>query len=212
MSDFMSNLMASMHKSILRTRLTSRHLCGVFSHSKPGLADMPIIALLFSTLAFWGFYWFIRMGGFDHVQSILARRKEEVRRLASRERERTASLRTIDDPRDAAIILMLLMARVGGDPVREQITAIEQKARTSFGFDADLIERITQARFIAGRAHGFEQAAGLFSDLFNKCLTRNEKLELISMLEEVASIDRPSESQEEALQALKRRIGLAPQR
>ena len=77
---------------------------------------MPIIALLFSTLAFWVLYWFIRMGGIDHVQSILTRRKEEARRAAVRERERSASLRAIDDPRDAAMILMLLMARIPGDP------------------------------------------------------------------------------------------------
>jgi len=154
---------------------------------------MPIIALLFSTLAFWVVYWFIRMGGIDHVHNMVTRRKEEARRLAARERERSASLRAIDDPRDAAIILMVLMARVAGDPTREQIAAIEQQVRAAFGFDAELIERMTQARFIASRADGFEQAAGLFSDLFNKSLTVSEKLELMSMLEAVASIDGRSE-------------------
>ena|SRR5436190_10539788 len=173
---------------------------------------MPIIALLFSTLAFWALYWFIRMGGIDHVQSIFTRRKEEGRRAAARERERTASLRAIDDPRDAAMILMVLMAGVAGDPTREQIVAIEQQARTAFGFDTELIERMTQARFVARHAHGFEQAAGLFSDLFNKFLTVSEKLDLVSMLEAVASIEQPSEAAAEALALLKRRIGLTPQR
>ena len=173
---------------------------------------MPIIALLFSTLAFWVLYWFIRMGGIDHVQSILTRRKEEARRAAVRERERSASLRAIDDPRDAAMILMLLMARIPGDPTREQIAAVEQQARTAFGFDAELIERMTQARFIASRADGFEQAVGLFSDLFNKSLTGSEKLELVAMLEAVASLDRRSEAAAEAVELLKRRIGLSPQR
>ena len=60
---------------------------------------MPIIALLFSTLAFWVVYWFIRMGGIDHVHSILTRRKDEARRAAARERERSASLRAIDSSR-----------------------------------------------------------------------------------------------------------------
>ena len=109
------------------------------------------------------------------------------------------------------MILMLLMARIPGDPTREQIAAVEQQARTAFGFDAELIERMTQARFIASRADGFEQAVGLFSDLFNKSLTGSEKLELVSMLEAVASLDRRSEAAAEAVELLKRRIGLSPQ-
>jgi hypothetical protein len=48
---------------------------------------MPIIALLFSTLAFWVLYWFIRMGGIDHVQSILTRRaRTRTQRVITRHR------------------------------------------------------------------------------------------------------------------------------
>ena len=174
---------------------------------------MPTLVLLLSTLSFWVFYWFIRMGGIGHVQGIFTRRKEEARRAAARERERTASLRAMDDPRDAAIILMLLMARIAGDPTREQVAAIEQQARTAFGFDTELIERMTHARFIASRVDGFEQAAGVLSDLFNKCLTRDEKFELIAMVEGIASFDGPlREPQVEALEVLKRRLGLTPVR
>jgi hypothetical protein len=71
---------------------------------------------------------------------------------------------------------------------------------------------MTQARFIASRADGFEQAAGLFSDLFNKSLTANEKLELVAMLETVVSVEGRTEAAEEALELLKRHIGLSPQR
>jgi uncharacterized tellurite resistance protein B-like protein len=173
---------------------------------------MPIAALIFSTLAFWLIYWFVRLGGIDHFQAIFAHRKEQARRAAARERERAACLRAIDDPRDAAIILMLLMARVAGDPTREHIAAIEKLACEVFAFQAELTERMTQARFIAGRAESFEQAAGLLSDLFNKRLTAQERLELVSMLEAVAKADRPCEAQTEGIDLLKRRIGLAPAR
>jgi uncharacterized tellurite resistance protein B-like protein len=173
---------------------------------------MPIIALLFSTLAFWALYWFVRMGGIDHVHAVFSRRKEETRRAAARELERTAPLRAIDDPRDAATILMFLIARVGGDPTREQIAAIEEIVRTVFVFEGDLVERVTQARFIASRADGFEQAAALFSALFNKHLTITEKLELVSMLKEVALLDGSSDAHADALRVLERRIGLAPAR
>jgi len=173
---------------------------------------MPIIALVLSTLAFWIFYWFVRMGGFDHVRASFAKRKEEARRAASLERERTACLRGVDDPREAATILMLLMARVGGDPTREHIAAIERLIRVVFGFERELTERMTAARFLASRAETFEQAAGLFSDLFNARLTSGERRELVDMLKEIAAVEGPSTAHNAALELMKRRIGLAPAR
>jgi 1,6-anhydro-N-acetylmuramate kinase len=95
---------------------------------------MPIIALVLSTLAFWIFYWFVRMGGVDHIRASSEKRKEEARRVAARERERTACLRAVDDPREAATILMLLMARVESDLTKEHITAIERLIHVTFGF------------------------------------------------------------------------------
>jgi len=173
---------------------------------------MPIIALVLSTLAIWLIYWFVRLGGVDHVRGIFHRKGEEARKIISREIERTAPLRAVDDPRDAATILMLLIARVSNDPTREQIAVIETTVRSVFGFDRDLTERMTHARFIASRADNFDHAAGLFADLLKKRLSPDERHELVAMLEEVARYDGPSEAQTEAIEGLKRRIGLAPVR
>jgi uncharacterized tellurite resistance protein B-like protein len=170
---------------------------------------MPIIALILSTLAIWLIYWFVRMDGLEHVRGIFARRSQEARRIIAREAERTAPLRAVDDPRDAATILMLVIVRTHGDPTREQITAIETTVRAVFGFDRELTEHMTQARFIAARADSFEQAAGLFSNLLNKRLDVTEKHQLIAMLEEVAE---PTEAQTESIEMLRRRLGLAPAR
>jgi uncharacterized tellurite resistance protein B-like protein len=174
--------------------------------------NMPVIALVLSTLAIWLIYWFVRMGGIDHVRGMFHRKSEEARRIIAREAERTAALRAVDDPRDAATILMLLIARTGHDPTREQIAVIEKTVRAVFGFDRDLSERMTQARFIASRADSFDHAAGFLSDLLKKRLSSDERHELIAMLEEVAGHDGPSEAQTEAIEGLKLRIGLAPPR
>jgi len=173
---------------------------------------MPVVVLVLSTLAIWLIYWFVRMGGVDHVLGLFHKKSEEARRIVARESERIAALRAVEDPRDAATILMLLIARTGGDPTREQVAAIESKVRGVFGFGGELTERITQARFIASRADNFEHAAGLFSDLLKKRLTTDERRELIGMLENVAAVDGPSEAQTEAIEGLKRGIGLAPPR
>ena len=169
---------------------------------------MPILILLVSTLAFWLLYWFIRMDGLEHVAAIFDRRKREAKRLKSREAERIAPLRAVDDPRDAALILMLLMARIGHDPTREHVAAIEATARSVFEFDRDLTGRMTQARFIASRADSFDHAAGLFADLLRTRLTVDERLHLIDMLGGVARIEGPSEAQSDAIDSVKRRIGL----
>jgi hypothetical protein len=173
---------------------------------------MPIILLIVSTLAFWALYWFVQMGGIEHFQRRKAVRKEEARRQEARESARTAPLRAVDDPRDAAAILMLLIARENGDPTREQIATIEGKLRSVFGFERDLAERMTQARFIARQPDSFEQAARVFAHLFKQRLTRDECRQLVDMLEDIAHHEAPSENQVEAIAAFKPMIGLAPAR
>jgi hypothetical protein len=170
---------------------------------------MPVVVLVVSTLLFWVIYWFVRMGGVDHFREQSRRHKEAARRAEARDQERTAPLRAIDDPREAATVLMLLVPR-GSDPTAGQIIAIQHTLRGVFGFDRDLNERITHARFIASRAQGFAEAAGLFADLFNKRLTPEERRELVGMVEEIAGIDGPSATQAEAIDVLKRRVGLVP--
>ncbi len=169
---------------------------------------MPIVLLIISTLAFWALYWFVRMGGLDHMREASARRKEAERLANARASQCAAPLRGIDDARDAALILMLLIARERGDPTREQIAAIATIADRTFGFGDELPGRMIQARFIASRADGFEQAAGVFSDLLNKHLTVSEKRELIDMLEQVAAIDGPCEAHADAVAVLSRRMGI----
>jgi len=171
---------------------------------------MPIVVLIASTLIFWLIYWFVRMDGVEHVREHFRQRRDAARRIQARETERTAPLSAIDDPREAAIVLMLLITR-GGDPTAGQFAAIEDKMRTVFSFDRDVNERLTHARFSASRAQGFAEAAGLFANLFNKQLTADERRELVGMVEEIARIDGgPSAAQTEAIDVLKRKVGLAP--
>src|SRR5215471_191090 len=170
---------------------------------------MPVVVLLASTLAFWVIYWFIRMGGVDHFVERSARRKQDAQRAQARELERTAPLRAIDDPRDAATVLMLLIPR-GRDPTTKQIATIEETMRAVFNFDHDVNERLTHARFIASCAQSFAQATGLFANLFNKRLTAEERRELVGIVEEIARIDGPSVIQTEEIDVLKRQVGLAP--
>jgi hypothetical protein len=169
---------------------------------------MPIIAVVVITLTFWGIYWFVRMGGIDQLRERSARRKQDARLAQVRDLDKTAQLRAIDDPRDAAIVLMLLIPR-GGDPTSEQIATIEKAAVNTFEFDGELVERMTQARHIAGRAGSFEQAVKIFFNLLNKRLTVDERHELTAMVEDVARHDGPTRAQSEAIAFLKQKLALA---
>jgi hypothetical protein len=173
---------------------------------------MPIIGLILSSLLLWTGYWFFRMGGLDRILASRALRKDMERVVRARESQHAAPLTAVEDPRDAAIILMLLMAREGGDPTREHIAMIEKTARAHFGFGDDLGARMTQARFAASRAQGFAHASALFADLFNRKLTAAEKRELVEMVEEVADFEGGGETRAEHVGGLCRRIGLAPAR
>src|SRR5262245_45912088 len=110
---------------------------------------MPMVAVVVLTALLWAVYWFIRMGGVEHFQERDAQRKEEQRKAKARELDRTALLRSIDDPRDAAIVLMLLIPR-GGDPTAQQLAAIERAIASVFDLGDEVVARMTQARFIAG--------------------------------------------------------------
>lgn len=165
---------------------------------------MPVVVLIVSTLLFWGIYWFVRMGGIDHFRE----RAQQRRTIRARASEHIAPLRAIDDPRDAATVLMLLIPR-GRDPTAAQLTAIQATMQKVFSYDDhELSERLTQARFIASRAQSFGQAAGLFAKLFNERLTLEERRELVGLVQEIARIDGPSASQSSEIDGLERLVGL----
>ena len=170
---------------------------------------MPIVAVIALTLGFWVIYWFVRMGGIEHFRAKSAQRKEDAQRAEARTLERTATLRAVDDARDAAAVLMLRITR-GGDPTAAQVGLIEQTPRTVFDFEQELIERMAQARFVAATADSFDQAGRIFAPMLKQRLNAVEKHHLVTMLEEVAQLDGPTPAQAEAIAAFSERIGLAP--
>jgi uncharacterized tellurite resistance protein B-like protein len=169
---------------------------------------MPIVALLLGTLGFWVLYWFIRMGGLGHVRELRAQRKEAARQACMHEASRHGPLRVVDDPREAAMILMLVLARGDGETTSEQIAAVEGIARAQFEFEDDWIGRLTQARFMANHTKNFDQAADAFNELFQRCLTLDERRQLMAMLQQVAP-ERPSATQFTAVVTFKRQLGIA---
>jgi hypothetical protein len=48
-----------------------------------------------------------------------------------------------------------------------------------FGFQREFTERMTRARYLAQQTESFEQAAGVFAEMFRKRLSAEERRELV---------------------------------
>jgi hypothetical protein len=172
---------------------------------------MAFILLALAILILGVVAWCLGLGIRHFQRQTTQQQQEKAAREAVRERMRTAHLRTVDDPREAAAILMLLIAREQGDPTREQIWLIEDKLR-GLGLTDDLPARMAQVRFVARQTESFHVAARTFAIMFRNRLTDDERRQLVDMLEEVARTEGPSDSQNEAITAFKPMIGLAQAR
>ena len=70
----MTNRLQTARKEFVQLHLAPRHLLHVSLCKPKDHRAMPIAALILSTLAFWLIYWFIRLGGIDHVHAKFAHR------------------------------------------------------------------------------------------------------------------------------------------
>jgi hypothetical protein len=123
---------------------------------------MPIIVAIVGAVVTGLFYWLIWGRGLDYIEhrwrASSDRRRETRRRGAALEQRRLAPLRTVSDARDAAIVLMLTVARQRGVPTPEQIAVVERSMREVLGFAGDVTERLTAATFIADQVAPAEDA------------------------------------------------------
>ena len=127
--------------------------------------------------------------------------------LAGRDKQRHCARSTIRAM--TATILMFLMARVGGDPTREQIAVIEKIVRTVFELHGKLVERINAGALHRQAAQRFRASGRELRGSLQQAPHDQRKTSSHLHVEEVAQVDGPSEAQLAALQVLQRRIGIA---
>lgn len=168
---------------------------------------MPIIATILSGLFFWGVYWFIFMDGHKAVGNMLTGRRNAKRRAAALDAQARAPIASIVDPRDAATVLMYLVARQKGDYSAAQLSAIEAEMRGVLTLDGDLTERQSYARFACTKTPSVTVAIQDVAPLLNDRLTPAEREDLFDMVDRVANIDGPpNDEQTVALTALRKAL------
>jgi hypothetical protein len=172
---------------------------------------MPVVAAVIGAIMTGLFYWLMWGGGLDYIDARIRqssdRKRDAQRRAAAIERQRMAPLRSIADARDAAAVLMVLVASQRGVPTPEQNAAIEREMREVVGFGAELTGRIAYAKFAAEQALSAEDAVDALALLFRSNLTAGERKELFGMLRRVAEVHGgPIPAQERVIERAERRL------
>jgi hypothetical protein len=153
---------------------------------------MPVIAAVAGAVLTGIFYWLIWGNGLAYIElrwrESRDRKDDEARRAAALVAKRSAPLRSIEDPRDAAGVLMCLVARQRGTPTPEQKAAIEQQMREVLDLGREIPQRLSLAMFAAEQASAAEDAVDALAPLLRTRLDRTECNDLLDTLNRVAEI------------------------
>ncbi len=156
---------------------------------------MHILIALFGLLIFLAtWYWRLKMlsgaarGGLDAAKGVA----NLPRRLSFQHRARKGGLAVVSDPREAAAIMMLEVARTRGTVNETQEAAIRAEMIDHFGFtDAQAEDMIVQAGWLSRQAPAPHVVMGRMSDVIIRApgMGRKDFDDLSSMLENVAVAD-----------------------
>lgn len=109
------------------------------------------------------------------------------RKMRFQHKARRKGLAVVDDPREAATILMLGLARVAGEVSVEQKLAIRQQAATHFDMDeAGADELVARASWAMSDLANPEDAIPRMIDLIAERVDLSERDSLMAMLKAVA--------------------------
>jgi hypothetical protein len=168
---------------------------------------MPIIATIVGAIATGLMYWLIWGKGLEYIDYRWQEKRDAKRRAEALADKRRAPLRAISDAREAATVLMLMIAKERGVPTPEQIAAIEREMREVLELGRDAGVRLTGARFAAEQAPSFEFAAEELTPLLRGKLEGGEWEQLFGMLERVAAVHGgPTPEQERGIALARRRM------
>lgn len=153
---------------------------------------MPVIGAILGAVTT-GLVWWLFFGrGLEYIDHRLstagAARRRARAHAAAEEARRTAPLTAVADPRDAAVILMMLACLQRGVPTPDQEAAVEAEMRGVLGLGGETPSRVAAARFAAERAPGVDSALEHLAPLLRAHLTGEERRDLVAMLERVAAV------------------------
>jgi hypothetical protein len=172
---------------------------------------MPVIAAIAGAVATGFFYWLIWGRGLDYLELRWREGRDRKRDVESREAailsQRTAPLRSITEARDAAAVLMCLVAGQRGVPTPEQRAEIALHMAETLQFGSEVPHRLSFALFAAQNASAADDAIDALAPLLRDRLDRAECNELLDMLSRVAEVHGgPTTGQEKLIARVERSL------
>ncbi len=171
-----------------------------------------VLAIL-TAVAVWA--WRLRMArrGLDELSEVAKTVANAPRRLAFKWRAGKGGVELIEDPREAAAIMMMMMALARGGPLSpHQADTIEEEIKTHFGFsDPEAEDLAAHAAWVAGSQLPGEEQMRRLSRLVVSApqLSAKEVVDLDTMLEAVSEAEGlPTRAQLALLQIYRDMAGL----
>lgn len=132
------------------------------------------------------------------------------RKLAFRRKTGKAGSDLVTDPREAAVILMLEIARARGEVTRTQKDVIEEIMSEQFGFNVEEAEEIlVQASWVSAPDAGTDRIIRRMVKIVQSAVTHEEIVELDAMLERVSEADGlPTSDQLAVLRTFRKMTGV----
>ncbi|WP_284176924.1 hypothetical protein [Rhabdaerophilum sp. SD176] len=175
---------------------------------------MPVILAILGAL-FSGFMmWMVWGNGMQvlnawiDARSARAKEKRDAQAIAdARERAARAPLRAIQDPREAALVLLSKLAMLRGEITAEQNVLLSRFVTERFGFEGKPEHHTTLAAFAARGAGEADSVVADLTPILHVALETEALDDLFRMMQEVAALHGgPTEAQERMIERTKSRL------
>lgn len=178
---------------------------------------MPVVLAVLGALMSGLFMWVVWGNGMEVINHWLdqradkAKTQKDAKAIAdARERARRAPLRSIEDPREAAMVLLSKLAMLRGDMTAEQNLLLSKLAMDRLGLDGKPEHHTALAAFAARSVADGDTVVADLSPLFHVRLSAAERDDLFAMMDEVAALHGgPTEAQAAMIERLAKRLSYA---
>jgi len=175
---------------------------------------MPVLLAILGAFASGIMMWLVWGNGLQvlnawiDAQSANAKEKRDAKAIAdARERAASAPLRAIEDPREAALVLLTKLAMLRGEITAEQNVLLSRYVTERFGFDGKPEHRTTLAAFAARSARDADSVVADLTPILHVSLETEALDDLFRMMQEVAALHGgPTEAQERMIERTKARL------
>jgi uncharacterized tellurite resistance protein B-like protein len=168
---------------------------------------LAIIGIL-GAIAFWWWRFKTVKDAADDITDTADRAWGKYKGYKFRKKAEAAPVEAVEDPAAAAVIMMLAIAKEGRDLTPEAEAAVKREVTETMGID-EPGELMVFAKWVASHVEDANNVSLRYSKLWGNSLSREERLDLVAMVERIAALNgEPTRRQDAIIRKLRERLGL----